>query len=103
MREKTATALTPEEWQARFNAAARAAQREYCDIFAFWRDCHYGPCRKARRCSGDGQACLKRNIGRVPYADQLAAFERVVAATPATADSPTKTGRRFAPYDFATW
>jgi hypothetical protein len=103
MREKTAAKLTPDEWQARFHAAAKAAQREYCDIFAFWRDCRYGPCRKAQRCSGDAIRCLKRGIGRVPYDAQYQAFGRVIAATPETADSPTKTARRFPPHDFASW
>jgi hypothetical protein len=31
------------------------------------------------------------------------AFARVIAQTPATADSPTQTARRFSPFDFSCW
>ena len=37
MSKESEQTFTPEDFQKRFDAAAKAAQREYCDIFAFWR------------------------------------------------------------------
>ncbi len=103
MSKETAKKLTPEEWQARFDAAAKAAQREYCNIFKFWIACRYKPCRRAKTCSGDALACLKRSLNRVPGEIKNRAFDRIVWETPATADAPTKTARRFSPHDFSLW
>ena len=35
MSRESEQAFTPEDFQKRFDTAAEAAQREYCDIFAF--------------------------------------------------------------------
>lgn len=88
------TKFTPEEWQARFNAGAKQAQREYCDIFAFWRACRRKPCRRAKKCLGHARTCLKRGIDGVPYDMRDAANRRIIAATPADTDHPTRLGRR---------
>jgi hypothetical protein len=54
------------EWQRRHDAACPIVARKYCDIFEFWRDCRYKPCRAAKRCSGDQGACLKMRWPSVP-------------------------------------
>lgn len=96
--------FSPEEWQERFNEAARAAQRAYCDMLEFWRGCEHRPCRRTKACGGDDAlACLKRNIAHVPYATGNRACDRLIAQTPEDADGPTKTARRFSPHDFACW
>jgi hypothetical protein len=94
MTKKAAQKFTPEEWQARFNAGAKQAQREYCTIFEFWRACRLKPCRRAQQCLGHARTCLKRGLGGVPYDDQYAANLRIIAATPPGTDQPTKSGRR---------
>ena len=55
-KKKKAKELTPEQHQARFDAAAAAVRREYCNMFEFWRACRYKLCPKARVCSGDARA-----------------------------------------------
>jgi hypothetical protein len=62
MSRTTTKKLTPDEWQARFDTAAKVAQHEYCNIFKFWIACRYKPCRRAQRCEGDALACLKRGF-----------------------------------------
>jgi len=103
MNKAAAKKLTTDEWQAQFNAAAKAAQREYCNIFEFWIACRYKPCRKAKQCKGDALACLKRGFDQLPDDARNRAFARVIAQTPDTADSPTKTARQFSPFDFSCW
>jgi hypothetical protein len=88
------TKFAPKEWQARFNAGAKQAQREYCTIFAFWRACRHKPCRRSQQCLGHARTCLKRGLDAVPYADQHAANLRIIAATPPRTDAPTGSGRR---------
>jgi hypothetical protein len=85
--------FTPEQYQARFDAAARAAQREYCNIFACWEDCRLKPCRRAKACRGRALACLRRALARVPDETQDQAQRAIVAATPRKADAPTRLGR----------
>ena len=75
--------LSPEEWQARHDAACAIVARKYCDRFGFWRDCRYKPCRSARRCSGDAGACLQSRSQSVPYEAGIAARTRMAAETPA--------------------
>lgn len=101
MSTKAKEKLSPEQWQARFNAAADAARREYCNMFKFWQACRYKPCRRATRCSGDARACLKRGIERVPYDDQFAATNRIIAATAADADAPSQSARRLPMFNLA--
>jgi hypothetical protein len=87
------TKFTPDEWQLRFDAGARQAQREYCNIFEFWRACQRKPCRRAKTCGGHPRTCLARGLGQVPYEAQYQANLRIIAATPADTDRPTKSGR----------
>jgi hypothetical protein len=79
--------LSPEQWQARHDAACAIVARKYCDMFVFWRDCRYKPCRSARRCSGDQGACLQNRWYSVPYDVGVAAQFRMTAETPPNADS----------------
>jgi hypothetical protein len=97
------TNLTPEDFQKRFDAAAQAAQREYCDIFAFWRTCRRKACRRAKACGGDGLLCLQRGYAQVPEEASERALARVVAATAADADRPTKLARQMSPQSFYLW
>jgi hypothetical protein len=103
MSNKSPEKFTPEEWQARFDAAAKQAQREYCNIFEFWRACRLKPCRKTKTCGGDPHGCLKWGLKQVPEEIQDRAFDRVVWATPADADRPTKSARQFTPFSFYLW
>jgi hypothetical protein len=95
--------LTPEDFQQRFDAAALAAQREYCDIFAFWRACRLKACRRAKTCSGDAQLCLRRGFAQVPDEACERALARVISATAADADRPTRLARQMSPQSFAQW
>jgi hypothetical protein len=78
--------LSPAEWQARHDAASAIVARKYCNMFRFWRDCRYKPCRAARRCSGDQGFCLGSRWQSVPDAIGLAAHKRMIADTPPNAD-----------------
>jgi hypothetical protein len=73
------------EWQRRHDAGAVVA-RKYCDMFKFWRDCKYKPCRSARRYRGDQGACLEKHCWSVPYEVGRAAHKQMIADTPADAD-----------------
>ena len=97
MTKQSAEKLTPKEYQARFNAAGAQAQREYCNIFKFWRACRYKPCRRAGACRGDQLACLKRGVVNVPRDILDRAHAQVIAATPADTIQLERTARRFCP------
>ncbi len=86
--------FTPQEYQARFYAGAKQAQREYCNIFAFWRACRLKRCRRAKECLGRARTCLKRGLDGIAYDAQYEAKLRIIAATPPQADRPTRSGRR---------
>lgn len=61
--------FTPEDFQKRFDAAAQAAQREYCDIFEFWRACRLKSCRRSKACGRPAalsQARLCTGTARTP-------------------------------------
>jgi hypothetical protein len=75
------------EWQRRFDTACAIVARKYCDMFAFWRDCRYKPCRSARRCVGDQGFCLQSRCWDIPYDEGVAAHDRMIAALPPDADS----------------
>jgi hypothetical protein len=79
--------LSPQEWQARFHAACATVARKYCDMFGFWRDCRYRPCRSARRCVGDQRFCLQSRCWDIPYDAGVAAHNRMIAELPPDADS----------------
>jgi hypothetical protein len=74
------------EWQRRHDAACAIVARKYCDMFKFWRDCKYKPCRSARRCRGDQGACLEKRCWSVPREVKLAAHKQMIADTPAHGD-----------------
>jgi len=92
--------LAPAQWQAQFDRAAAAVQRDYCDLFKFWRDCGRKGCRKARSCTGDAHACLKSGKDKVPYEARIKAQAAIVAATPPGAGAAERAARRFHPSDF---
>jgi hypothetical protein len=95
---KSEEKLPPKEWQARHDAACAIVARKYCDIFGFWRDCRYKPCRAARRCSGDQGACLQSRWQSIPYDAGIAARERVFLDTPADADRFARMAHNYAHY-----
>jgi len=76
--------LAPEEFQKRFDAAAKAAQREYCDIFQFWRACRMKACRRRKACGGDPLPCLKHGFAQVPNQASDRALARVTPPRPRT-------------------
>jgi len=78
--------LTPQEWQARHDAACMIVAQKYCHMFAFWRDCRYRPCRSAQRCVGDARHCLDQRWPGVPYDVSVDAHARMSAEAPPNAD-----------------
>jgi len=89
--------LTAERYLARFNAEKAVLARHYCNIFKFWRTCPFKRCRKARTCSGDQTACLKRSGKEIPREIQWQARQQILASTPAQAGPPERTARQFLP------
>ena len=85
------------EWQRRHDAACAIVARKYCDMFAFWRDCRYKPCRAARRCVGDQGACLQARCFSVPYDEGVAAHERMIADVPPGADPMLRSVHHYPP------
>lgn len=47
-KKKKEKEVTPEQHQARFNAAAAAVRREYCNVFGFWRACRKSSAEKRK-------------------------------------------------------
>lgn len=100
--------MSAEELRAKFRAQAKAAkagtkrakvlkrivdlgriydetesvQRYYCTQFRFWRFCPFPPCRRARACKGDADACLKRSVDQVPRHEISQARQKLLEATP---------------------
>ncbi len=95
---KSEEKLSPHEWQARHDAACAIVARKYCDMFAFWRDCRYRPCRSARRCRGDQGACLQSRWQSVPYDAGVAAHDRMLAEASANADRFIRMAHHYAHY-----
>ena len=89
--------LSPQEWQARHDAACAIVARRYCDMFGFWRACRYKPCHSARRCRGDQGFCLESRWDSVPYEAGIAAQIRMAAETPPNADRFTRAAHYYAP------
>ena len=54
-------------------------------------------------CGGDPQLCLKRGYAQVPDEVSDRALARVIAATAADADRPTKLARQMSPQSFYLW
>jgi hypothetical protein len=97
--QKKIKKMTPEEYVARFKAEKAWLQREYCNVFKFWRACRFKPCRKARVCRGDHNVCLKQALDNVPRDTQWQARQQILKATPATTGRAERTVREFMPYD----
>jgi len=91
--QKREQKFTPQEWQRRFNAGAKAAQRDYCELFRLWTACRYKPCRRARKCFGHARSCLERGLERIPDKVQYETNLRIIANITADADEPTRLGR----------
>jgi hypothetical protein len=89
--------LTREEFRARFEAEKARVQRHYCTLFKFWRSCRCKPCRRARACMGDANACLKRSVHELPRRDLFAARQRLTAAIPRNCAAPEREARLFLP------
>ncbi len=75
------------DFQRRFDAACAIVARKYCDMFEFWRDCRYKPCRSARRCVGTAGFCLQSRCWDISYDAGVAAHLRMIAELPPGADS----------------
>jgi hypothetical protein len=95
--KKSEAKLPVEQWRARFNVAAAQVQREYCDIFKFWRGCRYKPCRRMKTCRGDPLACLQRGTRNVAYDLLNQAELQVRTATPADLTGPERSARNLSP------
>jgi hypothetical protein len=94
---KSEAKLTGPAWQARFDAGAEVAQRQYCDIFKFWRGCRYKACRRAKSCRGDSLLCLKRSRWSLPRDVLYQAELQVKAAIPTHLSEPERLGRCLSP------
>ena len=99
---KKAQALTPERHLARFAAEKARLARAYCDIFKFWRECPCKRCRRARRCSGDHNDCVKRCDSEIARDVQWQARQQILQATRASAGPPERTAREFLPGDLCS-
>jgi hypothetical protein len=92
---------TTERYAARFEAEKAMLARHYCTIFKFWRTCALKSCRKARACSGDQIACLRKREKEIPRDAQWQARQEIIESTPANAGPPERTARAFLPWGLA--
>jgi len=88
------------EYQERLHNEKERVQRHYCTRFGFWRFCRFKPCRRARACKGDQDACLKRSVNRVPRREQYQAREELLKATPGHIGKAEITARSIMPNEF---
>jgi hypothetical protein len=72
---------TPDQRQARSNAARRATQRLSCDVLNAWKGCLKKPCKRQRRC-GDAAACLKRAFAAIPQTRLDEPRDEIIASGP---------------------
>lgn len=70
------------DYSIRFFVERERVQRYYATFFRFWRFCHFAPCRRARACRGDADACLKRSVDGVPRMELRQARLKLLRATP---------------------
>ena len=89
--------MTAGQYVARFKAEKAALQRHYCDAFKFWRMCPLRRGRKARRCGGDANVCLKRREAEIPREVQWRARQQILVSTPANTGPAERTAREFMP------
>ena len=95
--KQTAEFLAAERYKARFRDEKAKLQRVYCTLFKFWRTCRFKPCRNARACMGNANACLKRGAGGVSRTVQWDARQKLLAATPASIGAPERAARECMP------
>jgi hypothetical protein len=90
------------KYATRFGAEKARQQRRYCDAFALWRSCHFGPCSRSRRCRGDTDACLAKAVAldRVPHREQWRTRQDILAAMPRNIGAPERPARQCMPIDF---
>ncbi len=91
-------AMTPREYETRYRAEVKALRRHYCSVFAFWTWCGHKPCRKARVCTGDALACLKRHGLELSNTEQFNARQKVLEATPRNIGAPERAARQTMPW-----
>jgi hypothetical protein len=95
--KKAPKKLTTERYVARFEAEKASLARHYCNVFKFWRTCPFKPCRKARLCSGDQNACLRRREKEISRHVQWEARRQIQVSTPPQAGPPERMAREFLP------
>ena len=99
---KPAALASDLKYATRFGAEKARQQRRYCDAFALWRSCHFGPCLRSRRCRGDADACLAKAVAldRVPHREQWRTRQDILAAMPRNIGAPERAARQCMPIDF---
>ncbi len=95
--KQAAQALAAEYFKARFREEKAKLRRHYCTVFKFWRACRFKPCRCARACRGDAEACLKRGVGAISRDTQWEARQKILAETPASTGDPERAARQCMP------
>ncbi len=88
-----------ERYEARFKEERAKLRRHYCSVFKFWRTCRFKPCKMARACLGNANACLKRGAGGVSRTVQWDARQKLLAATPTSIGAPERAARECMPCD----
>ena len=91
--------LTGAEFTARYQAEKILQRQRYCELFALWRRCTKGRCRRERACTGDASACLKRAFVVIPRDAQWQAREKILAAMPKNLGAPERAARQCMPLD----
>jgi hypothetical protein len=101
-KQKPAAMAAQVKYATRFGAEKVHQQRRYCDAFALWRSCHFGPCLRSRRCRGDADACLAKAVAlnRVPHREQWRTRQNILTATPHNISAPERAARQCMPLDF---
>ncbi len=99
---KPATMAAELKYATRFGAEKARQQRRYCDAFALWRSCQFGPCLRSRRCRGDADACLAKAVAldRVPHREQWRTRQDILTTTPRNIGAPERAARQCMPLDF---
>jgi hypothetical protein len=86
-----------ERYKMRFKEERAKLRRHYATVFKFWRTCHFKPCRTARACMGNANACLKHGAGGVSRTVQWDARQKLLVATPKSIDGPERAARQCVP------
>ena len=97
MSKRTPEASDAAEFSARLRAEKAALLLHYCNAFKFWRMCRLRRCRRARSCSGDAGACLRRREREIPREIQWQARQQILVATAADAGPAERMVRAFLP------